>query len=302
MAERKNSRYAWIALAGLATASLTAPALARPDNFEHRGNGEPRSGNAERAAERGAERGNWQQPQQVRQEARQEAPRQAPQARQPAAWNGNRGENRDNTPRGTDTGGAPGWQQRGGGDRGSGDRGAGDYGRTAPSQPVTESRWNGGNRDGDRNDRNQAGRQYDNRSQYQGRGDDRNRDRDRDQRNWRDGGSRQTWNGHDNDRRWSRDWRQDHRYDWRNYRNAHRSVYRMRPYYAPYRGYYYQRLSIGFYLDSLFFGQDYWIGDPGYYRLPPVYGPYRWVRYYDDALLVNIYTGEVVDAIYGFFW
>jgi len=26
------------------------------------------------------------------------------------------------------------------------------------------------------------------------------------------------------------------------------------------------------------------------------------VRYYDDAVLVNIYTGEVVDVIYDFFW
>jgi hypothetical protein len=55
-------------------------------------------------------------------------------------------------------------------------------------------------------------------------------------------------------------------------------------------------------LDSLFFGQNYWISDPFYYRLPEVYGPYRWVRYYDDALLVDIYSGQVVDVIYDFFW
>ena len=51
-----------------------------------------------------------------------------------------------------------------------------------------------------------------------------------------------------------------------------------------------------------FFGSRYWISDPWRYRLPPVYGPYRWVRYYDDALLVDIYSGEVVDVIYDFFW
>ena len=32
------------------------------------------------------------------------------------------------------------------------------------------------------------------------------------------------------------------------------------------------------------------------------YGPYRWVRYYDDAVLVDIYSGEVVDVINNFFW
>ena len=38
------------------------------------------------------------------------------------------------------------------------------------------------------------------------------------------------------------------------------------------------------------------------YRLPPAYGPYRWIRYFDDALLVNIHTGMVVDSIRNFFW
>ena len=46
----------------------------------------------------------------------------------------------------------------------------------------------------------------------------------------------------------------------------------------------------------------YWIQDPWQYRLPQVYGPYRWVRYYDDVLLVDIYSGEVVDVIHNFFW
>jgi hypothetical protein len=106
----------------------------------------------------------------------------------------------------------------------------------------------------------------------------------------------------DNYRQWNRGWRNNNRYDWQRYRSSNRNIYHLRPYYAPYRGYSYRRLGIGFYLDPLFFGQDYWIGNPGYYRLPAVYGPYRWVRYYDDALLVNVYTGEVADVIYDFFW
>ncbi|MDN3645791.1 RcnB family protein [Pontixanthobacter aestiaquae] len=73
-------------------------------------------------------------------------------------------------------------------------------------------------------------------------------------------------------------------------------------YYSPYRGYRYSRISVGFFLDNLFYSNRYWINDPWTYRLPEVYGPYRWVRYYDDVLLVNIYTGEVVDTIHDFFW
>ena len=51
-----------------------------------------------------------------------------------------------------------------------------------------------------------------------------------------------------------------------------------------------------------YYQPDYWLDDPWQYRLPPVYGPYRWVRYYDDALLVDIYSGQVVDVIDNFFW
>ena len=41
-----------------------------------------------------------------------------------------------------------------------------------------------------------------------------------------------------------------------------------------------------------YYRSNYWLNDPWQYRLPPAYGPYRWVRYYNDALLVNIYTGR----------
>ena len=105
----------------------------------------------------------------------------------------------------------------------------------------------------------------------------------------------------DSHRRWSGSWRQDHRYDWRNYRNRYSSLFRLGRYYDPY-GYGYRRFSIGFSLGSSYYGSNYWLNDPWQYRLPPAYGPYRWVRYYDDALLVNIYDGQVVDVIYNFFW
>jgi hypothetical protein len=103
-------------------------------------------------------------------------------------------------------------------------------------------------------------------------------------------------------RAWSNQWRGDNRYDWRGWRDAHRDVYHLGRYYAPYRDYAYRRLSIGFVLDPLFFGNGYMIYDPGTYRLPDAYGPYRWIRYYNDAVLVDTYTGQVVDVLYGFFW
>ncbi|WP_240782171.1 RcnB family protein [Qipengyuania sediminis] len=112
------------------------------------------------------------------------------------------------------------------------------------------------------------------------------------------------------DRRWSgsyghwdnRAWRNDQRYDWYRHRAANRAIFSPGRYYAPYRDYRYNRLSIGFRIGSPFYASRYWIMDPWRYRLPSAYGPYRWVRYYDDALLVDIYSGRVVDVIHDFFW
>lgn len=155
--------------------------------------------------------------------------------------------------------------------------------------------------------RNSAWRPNGANDQQDHRDQDRRDDRRDDRSGWRDGdrNHRQDGNLDRNDRaerRWDRDWRQDRRYDWNSYRKSHRQVYRLNRYYPPYSSYRYRRLSIGFYMNSLFFSSRYLIDDPGYYRLPPAYGPYRWVRYYDDALLVNIYSGEVVDVIHDFFW
>lgn len=129
---------------------------------------------------------------------------------------------------------------------------------------------------------------------------------------WRDGrrddvrrgewrGDRDRYNGGDF-RRWDRGWRSNRTYNYTDYRRANRFAYRPGPYYAPYRSHRYNRLQSGFFLDSLFFQSRFFINDPYAYRLPPAYGPYRWVRYYDDVILVDTYSGEVVDVIYDFFW
>lgn len=101
--------------------------------------------------------------------------------------------------------------------------------------------------------------------------------------------------------RWSGQWRNDRTYDWRRHRDRHRSIYRLGYYRDPY-GSRYRRFSIGFNLFPSYYRSSYWLYDPWMYRLPPAYGPYRWVRYYDDALLINIYSGQVVDVVYDFFW
>ena len=100
---------------------------------------------------------------------------------------------------------------------------------------------------------------------------------------------------------WSGSWRNDHRYDWSQYRRQHRSLFHFGIYYDPY-GFGYNRMMPGWSMWPNYFQSSYWLDNPWMYRLPPAYGPYRWVRYWDDALLVNTYTGEVVDVVYDFFW
>ncbi len=100
---------------------------------------------------------------------------------------------------------------------------------------------------------------------------------------------------------WDSSWRRDRSYDWRGYRSRYNSLFNLSDYYDPYRNGY-RRFSVGISLWPSYYSSRYWLNDPWQYRLPPAYGPYRWVRYYSDALLVNIYTGQVVDVEYGFFW
>jgi Ni/Co efflux regulator RcnB len=122
--------------------------------------------------------------------------------------------------------------------------------------------------------------------------------------NWNNGGN---WNGGGNwnkGHNWNNggNWNGGHRRDdWRSWRNSNRDLFHLRRYEGP-RGYSYRRFYRGYTLDPFFYDQQYWIDDPYQYRLPEAYGPYRWVRYYNDALLVNIYTGEVEDVINDFFW
>ncbi len=153
------------------------------------------------------------------------------------------------------------------------------------------------NRDGnldrrwDRNDNNRLDRRY-----------DRDRDGNLDRRYDRDRDGRYDRYDRRDNRSWNRSWRNDRRYNWYGHRNQYRDHYRAGRYYAPYRDHRYSRFSIGIRLGAPFYSNRYWINDPWSYRLPEVYGPYRWVRYYDDVLLVDIYTGQVVDVIHDFFW
>jgi hypothetical protein len=222
--------------------------------------------------------------QQVRQE-RVEAPvqQQQQQQQQQQSWAGRRG---GDGQRSQAYGGGQRNQSWGGGDR-SGYRRDVEASREASQRSADQTIGGNYARQAQRNQQ---------RYEQQGR---------RDGRDWnRDGSRDNRWSDNQSSRRgsWNRNWRGDNRYDWQRYRYSNRNLFRSGGYYAPYRGYSYNRLNIGFILDSLFYSNRYWLSDPYQYRLPAAPYGTQWVRYYDDVVLVDVYTGEVLDVIYDFFW
>jgi len=109
---------------------------------------------------------------------------------------------------------------------------------------------------------------------------------------------REDWR--DSNGRWENSWRRDIRYDWRGYRTANRAIFGWR-YNGP-RGYNYRRYGIGARLGRVFLGASYWLNDPSRYRLPRAYGNHRWIRYYNDAVLVDTRTGMIIDVEHDFFY
>jgi hypothetical protein len=149
--------------------------------------------------------------------------------------------------------------------------------------------WNNGRNDrGDRGDRN-SGRDWNNGGNDRG-GRDRSGDRGRnDNGRWNDRYGNGQWNG--------RSWQG------RDYRRAYNAERRFRAgaYNRP-NGWYYRRWTLGSILPSLFFSQNYWLDDYSAYGLPYPPPGAVWVRYGNDALLVDEWSGEVIQVIYGMFY
>lgn len=101
---------------------------------------------------------------------------------------------------------------------------------------------------------------------------------------------------------WRGHWRRDRRYDWYNWRRGHRDRFHLGFYFDPF-GWGYRRYSAGWRLWPAYYSSSsYWLQDAWYYRLPYAPPGYRWIRYYNDAVLVDTWDGRVADVIYNFFW
>jgi hypothetical protein len=280
---------------------IPAAAIAQRDNDGGRGHHDRGESHAERVQQR-QERQAQQAPQQVQQQAPQQVvERQRGDGGNRGNWQGNRGGNDGARYRGgNDNGNRGNWQGNRGGNAGAGFQGSNDNGN--------RGNWQGRNRGNQNSIYPQAwqGNPNDPRLRHYQELERRNQQGGNDRRDWRgdNRNDRGDWRGDNRGGRnnWNRNWRNDNRYDWQRYRYSNRNAFHLGPYYSPYRGYGYNRFSIGIFLDPFFYDQRYWIGDPWQYRLPPAEPGTEWVRYYNDVLLVDVYTGEVLDTIYDFFW
>ena len=68
------------------------------------------------------------------------------------------------------------------------------------------------------------------------------------------------------------------------------------------RGWYPRRWTFGEFLPQLFWSQNYWLNDFSDFGLPYPPPGCVWVRDGDDALLIDRYSGEIVQVVYGLFY
>lgn len=217
-------------------------------------------------------------------------------------WNHHQNDNADRNSRGSQAG------QAGQGTQGDSGRGGRHHERGGSGGQQAQMQGSGGrgsanwNKEG--NDHGEHhGREWRQGSNWQGRNNNWRGQGDHENDRWRNGRHGNWNNNWRNERhggRWNNYWRNDRRWNWRAMRNRDRDRFHLPAYHAPH-GYRYHRFYRGNRLARFLFASQFWF-DANEFGLPPAYGPYRWVRYYNDALLVNIYTGEIEDVIPNFFW
>lgn len=160
--------------------------------------------------------------------------------------------------------------------------------RAAEPQRQDRPRFRGdGSWTRDRDDRGVARHQDDGRRDGDRRDWDR---RDRDRRDW-DRRDRDRWD----DRRHSR-WERGR------YPSVYFSPHRYRHHWRQPSGYYLHIWSYGDYLPGGWWGPDWWLVDPWDFGLPLPPPGYEWVRVGEDALMVDRFTGRIVQVVRNVFW
>jgi Ni/Co efflux regulator RcnB len=178
-----------------------------------------------------------------------------------------------------------------------------------PQQSRQQRRgWDGdrnnnrrGNWNNERRDRNVRDNRFDNDRRLGDRDRDRRFDNRRNDRRFGDRDSDRRFDRRDRDRRFGN--RDGRRGDWAQFRRSYDAPRRFRVgvYHAP-RGYSYRRWHHGERLPRAYFARNYWLTNFVIYGLFAPPPGLMWVRYGPDALLIDTYTGEIVQVRYNVFY
>ena len=175
-------------------------------------------------------------------------------------------------------------------------------GERRPPAPGVDAR-----QAGDQGSQDHAHDRGDQRRPHGNGGQARGWDRNRNDGNRHDG-DRRDWDRRDHDGRdWNRHGGDDRRYDHRRwdhgrYPPVYRSSHRYRHAWRPPVGFYSRSWGYGDYLPRSWYGGDYWIIDPWQYDLPLPPPGFDWVRVGDDAVLIDRFSGRVVQVVRYIFW
>jgi Ni/Co efflux regulator RcnB len=177
-----------------------------------------------------------------------------------------------------------------------------------PAPQADRPRFRGDGRYGQPRDQGVNDRRSDGHRDWGGRGDNDRRDwdrrdwdrRDHDRRDWdrrdwdrRGDNDRRDWNGrYDDHRRWERG----------RYPPAYFSSHRYRHSWRPPSGFYLRSWSFGEFFPRGWYGPGYYIVDPWQYDLPLPPPGYEWVRSGPDALLIDEFSGRIVQIVRNIFW
>lgn len=149
-----------------------------------------------------------------------------------------------------------------------------------------------------RNQRERDNNRHDNNRPDNSRHDN---DRHNSNNNWNGSNDRHgnNWNNNNNHNSNHGSWQG--KFNRRNVTAQHHYRYRGNSWRWP-SGYRYQRWAFGMTLPSLFWGSNYWISDYSNYGLAYPPPGTVWVRYGNDAILIDRYSGEILEVVYGQFY
>lgn len=96
-----------------------------------------------------------------------------------------------------------------------------------------------------------------------------------------------------------REAKREYREDWQDYRRDHRQAFKGNRFNAPFK---YRSFNNGARLTAGYYAPRYYVNNYKAFRLPTPGYNQRYVRHYNDVLLVNVRSGNIIRVFRNFYW